>query len=97
VQIRTKKHFNEILTKLTLEIVEEEDLDETTGTGNVAGYNTPFAFDPEGDKKKKKYKKKTKKVNETIDQKDLKVITKLIKDVVGDILRDIWLKRSTWK
>ena len=26
-----------------------------------------------------------------------RVIKKLIRDVVADILRDIWIKRSTWK
>ena len=36
-------------------------------------------------------------VKEALDDKDLKQINKLIRDVVGDILRDIWLKRNTWK
>ena len=50
---------------------------------------TPFAF--KGKKKKKK------KVDEALEDKDLKVITKLIRGVVADILRDIWLKRASWK
>ena len=48
MEIKTKKHFNEILKQLTLEIIEEDELDEITVTGDVEGYSTPFAFDPEG-------------------------------------------------
>ena len=85
MEIKTKKHFNEIIKSLTEELLDEEDLDETTGTGSVAGYNTPFAF-----------KKKKKKVDEALETKDLDKITKLIRAVVGNIIRDIWLKRSAW-
>ena len=53
MEIKTKKHFNEILKQLTLEIIEEDELDEITVTGDVEGYSTPFAFDPEGENKKK--------------------------------------------
>ena len=89
--VKTKKSFNEIIKNLTLEVFEEEELEEITVTGDVAGYNTPHAFG----KKKKKQKKIG--VNETLDSKDLLQITKLIRSVVGDILRDIWLKRASWK
>ena len=101
MEIKTKKHFNEIIKSLTEEILDEEDLDEMTVTGDVAGYNTPKAFSTKSDEKKKK--KRLKKstgytfVTEALDEKDLKVITKLIRNVVGDILRDIWLKRNAWK
>jgi len=100
VEIKTKKHFNEILKQLTLEIVEEEEIDEITVTNDIAGYETPFAFDPEGKKKKKFGKKKNshrRKIGEALDKQDLEVIKKLIRDVVGDIYRDIWLKRNSWK
>tara|TARA_Y100001963_G_C6557208_1_gene342591 strand:+ start:158 stop:457 length:300 start_codon:yes stop_codon:yes gene_type:complete len=99
VQIKTKKHFNEILNKLTLEVVEE--LEEMTVTADVDGYNTPFAFS--GKKGKEKRKKISTNstgydiVNESLNEKDLKIIRKLVRDVVGDILRDIWLKRTAWK
>ena len=98
MEVKTKKHFNEIIKSLTEEILDEEDLDEITVTGDVAGYNTPFAFTG-GKKKKKKYKDNTyrKKIGESLEDKDLVQITKLIKIVVGNILRDIWLKRATWK
>ena len=99
MEIKTKKHFNEILKQLTLEIIEEDELDEITVTGDVEGYSTPFAFDSEGKKKKKKYKANShrRKIKEELDSKDLAIIKKVIRDVVGDIYRDIWLKRNSWK
>tara|TARA_R100000008_G_scaffold29981_1_gene16607 strand:- start:1206 stop:1475 length:270 start_codon:yes stop_codon:yes gene_type:complete len=89
VEVRTRKLFKELVKKLTLELLDEENLEEITTTAGAPGYMTPFAF--KGKKKKKK------KVDEAIDDKDLKQITKLIRAVVADILRDIWLKRAAWK
>ena len=103
MEIKTKKSFNELVRELTNEILDEEDLDEMTVTGNVAGYSTPFAFTGKSKKNKKKKKKYSTNstgydvVSEALDDKDLKQITKLIRNVVGDILRDIWLKRTAWK
>jgi len=101
VEIKNKKLFKELVKKLTMELLDEESLEEITTTGDVAGYSTPFAFSSKEDekKKKKRLKKSTgyKFVSEALDDKDLKQINKLIRDVVGDILRDIWLKRNTWK
>ena len=101
MRIKTRKHFNEIIQSLTEEILDEEELDEMTVTGNVDGYNTPFAFTGKAGKKRKKriatnstgYEP----VNETLDKKDIDIIKKVIRDVVGDIFRDIWLKRTSWK
>tara|TARA_Y100001973_G_C5118078_1_gene291239 strand:- start:536 stop:850 length:315 start_codon:yes stop_codon:yes gene_type:complete len=104
VAIKTKKSFNNLIKSLVEEIIEEEDLDEITTTGSVAGYMTPNAFTGGGPSKetKKKRKKnssnrKKNKVNEALDKKDLEIIRKLIRDVVGDIYRDIWIKRNSWK
>ena len=101
MKIKTKKHFNEIIKSLTEEILEDEELDEITVTGDVAGYNTPFAFTGrKGKKKKKEFSTNStgyELVKEALDDKDLKQVTKLIRSVVGDILRDIWLKRSAWR
>jgi len=101
VEIKNRKLFKELVKKLTMELLDEESLEEITTTGDVAGYQTPFAFSSKEDekKKKKRLKKSTgyKFVTEALDDKDLKQINKLIRDVVGDILRDIWLKRSAWK
>ena len=101
MEIKNRKLFKELVKKLTLELLDEESLEEITTTGDVAGYSTPFAFSSKEDekKKKKRLKKSTgyKFVTEALDDKDLKQINKLIRDVVGDILRDIWLKRNAWK
>ena len=100
MEIKNRKLFKELVKKLTLELLDEESLEEITTTGDVAGYSTPFAFSSKEDEKKKK--KRLKKstgysfVSEALEEKDLKQIQKLIKVVVGDIIRDIWLKRNAW-
>ena len=102
MEIKTRKLFKELVKKLTMELLDEESIEEITPTAAVPGYMTPFAFS-KSEKDKKKRLKKIKKstgytaVNETLDKKDLEQITKLIRNVVGDILRDIWLKRTAWK
>ena len=99
MEIKNRKLFKELVKKLTMELLDEEGLEEITTTGDVAGYSTPFAFGKMKKKKKKNIEKQTgyKFVSEALDEKDLKQINKLIRDVVGDILRDIWLKRNAWK
>ena len=89
--LKVPKWVSTYLALLTLEIVDEEELEEITITSDIAGYNTPFAFDPEGEKKKKK------KVDEALESKDIEIIKKLIRDVIGDVYRDIWIKRNSWK
>ena len=96
MEIKTRKSFNNLIKTLAEEILDEEDLDEITVTGNVDGYNTPFAFTG------KKGKKKNKNIStnstgyevldEALDKKDLEIIKKLIRDVVANVIRDIWLK-----
>ena len=57
MEVRTRKHFNTIIKEILSEIIEEEELTELTTTGDVEGYNTPFAFtgdDAKGKKKKKR-------------------------------------------
>ena len=99
MEIKNRKLFKELVKKLTLELLDEESLEEITGTAATPGYSTPRAFGKTSKKKKKNLEKQTgyKFVSENIDEKDFKVITKLIRNVVGDILRDIWLKRTAWK
>ena len=80
---------------------EDDELEEVTTTGDVDGYNTPYAFSGEDDeeKKKKKLTKGTgfKAVNEALEEKDIKLIKQIIRDVIVDVYRDIWLKRNSWK
>ena len=102
MEIKTKKHFNDIMEELVSEIIEEEELEEINTTASVGGeYMTPFAFDPEGEKIKKKFGKKKnshrKKIGEALESKDIEIIKKLIRDVIGDVYRDIWIKRNSWK
>jgi hypothetical protein len=93
VAIKTKQSFNDLLESLVEEILDEEELDEFNTTASVGGsYMTPMAFDPEGEKKKKK-----KKIGEALESKDIEIIKKLIRDVIGDVYRDIWIKRNSWK
>ena len=99
MEIKNRKLFKELVKKLTIELLDEESLEEISTTAGVDGYSTPFAFGKMKKKKKKNLEKQTgyKFVSEALDDKDLKQINKLIRDVVGDILRDIWLKRNSWK
>ena len=101
MEVKTKKSFNDLLNSLVEEILDEEELDEMTTTASMDGYSTPFAFDPEGEKIKKKYGKKKnshrKKIGEALESKDIAIIRKLIRDVIGDVYRDIWIKRNSWK
>tara|TARA_R100000005_G_scaffold17899_1_gene7493 strand:+ start:198 stop:509 length:312 start_codon:yes stop_codon:yes gene_type:complete len=103
VEVKTRKLFKELVKKLTMELLDEESIEEITTTAAVPGYMTPFAFSNKSEKDKKKKLKRLKKstgftaVTEALDDKDLKQIQKLTRDVVGDILRDIWLKRNAWK
>ena len=85
-----------------MELLDEESIEEITTTAAVPGYMTPFAFSKSKKDKKKRLKRIEKNtgykaVTEALDDKDLKQINKLIRDVVGDVLRDIWLKRNSWK
>ena len=98
MEIKTKQSFNDLLESLVEEILDEEDLDEITTSGDAGAYMTPMAFDPEGEKKKKSKKNShRKKIGEALESKDIEIIKKLIRDVIGDVYRDIWIKRNSWK
>ena len=81
----------------------EEELDEITVTGDIAGYESPMAFtggDEKGKKKKRKISTNSTGYNivkEELDSKDIQLIKKLIRDVISDVYRDIWIKRNSWK
>tara|TARA_Y100000034_G_scaffold19668_1_gene22202 strand:- start:122 stop:433 length:312 start_codon:yes stop_codon:yes gene_type:complete len=84
------------------ELEEEDDLEEITTTGDIEGYSTPYAFSDDDEKKKRKMKKVNdavgyKFVNEALENKDINLLKIIIRNEVAAILRDIWLKRTTWK
>ena len=54
MQIKTKKHFNELIKSMVEQLIDEYELDEITTTAAVPGYSTPFAFSSKKDRKKKK-------------------------------------------
>ena len=54
MEIKNRKLFKELVKKLTLELLDEEDLEEITSTGSAPGYSTPNAFVGKNKKKKKK-------------------------------------------
>ena len=85
--LKLEKNFKRLIKIYATEILDG-GLKEITTTGDIDGYSTPYAFSK---------KKKKKKVNEEIEDKDLKVLKLIIRDEVAGILRDIWLKRTTWK
>ena len=101
MEIKTKKHFKDLIESLANEILENEELDEETVTGDVDGYMTPFAFTG------KKGKKKNKQIStnstgfevldEEIDKNDIRKIKSIVRDVIANWLRDIWIRRSIWK
>ena len=103
MEIKTKNSFSDLVKELTMEIVEEEDLEEATSTGDIEGYNTPFAFSDKSSISKKKKKRVSTNstgyeiVKEELVSGDIEKIRKLIRDEVSDIIRDIWLKRTAWK
>ena len=91
-----------LICKIYKEELEEDDLEEITTTGDIAGYETPYAFSDDDEKKKRKMKKANdavgyKFVNEALESKDINLLKIIIRNEVAAILCDIWLKRTTWK
>ena len=78
MEVKTRKLFKELVKKLTMELLDEESIEEITTTAAVPGYMTPFAFSDKSEKDKKKKLKRLKKstgftaVTEALDDKDLK-------------------------
>ena len=97
-----QENLKQLIKKYIQEVLDEEnELEEVTTTADVDGYLTPYAFSKKKDSKKiKKISTNStgyKVVKEDLEPKDLQLIKKLIRDVIGDVLRDIWLKRASWK
>ena len=85
------------------DIIDEIVIDEMTTTGDVEGYNTPFAFSGESKRDEDKNKRIStnstgyKVVKESVDDRDLKLIKLMIRDEVADIFKTLWQKKSAWK
>ena len=75
----------------------EDTVDEITATGDVAGYNTPFAFKDTNEPGSRKKKKKKMAEEFELNTRDVKLLQLIIRDEVAAIVKDIWLKRSAWK
>lgn len=69
-----------------------------TTTASIDGYDTPNAFKGISKKKKKNIEKQTgySFVDEAISNDDMSKIRATIRKEVSDILRDIWIKRTSW-
>ena len=80
------------IRELFYEDEDEEELGEITTTGDIAGYETPYAFSGKGRKRKKRKSS----VTEEITKEDLGLLKTMIRTEVAAIIRDIWIKRSAW-
>ncbi len=94
-------NFEVKLRQLISDIYYEQFLDEITTTGDVDGYSTPNAFSDNEEERKKKIKSALKAagyklVKEDISTQDLDFLKKVIRKEVASILRDIWIKRTSW-
>ena len=73
-------------------------LSEITSTASIDGYETPNAFGKMKKKRKKNIEKQTgyKFIDEAISDSDMTKVRLVIRKEVSDILRDIWIKRTSW-
>ena len=89
----------------SIELVEKlirQELYEMSVTGDIAGYQTPYAFSGGRKKDKKKRKKKAtnstgyKIVREAIESSDIPQISKLIRLELASLFYDLFRKRRAW-
>ena len=70
--------LREILKSIISELMQnEEDLEEATTTGDVEGYNTPFAFSGGGEDDKKKRKEYS------TSSTGYKIVKELVKEILN--------------
>ena len=94
---KNSQKFNNLVRELASGLLKRK-LSEITSTASIDGYETPNAFGKMKKKKKKNIEKQTgyKFVDEAINDSDMKKVKDAIRKEVSDILRDIWIKRTTW-
>ena len=95
--IKNSTKFNSLVRELTRGLLKKK-LSEITSTASIDGYETPNAFGKVSKKRKKNIEKQTgyKFIDEAISDSDMKEIKLAIRKEVSDILRDIWIKRTSW-
>ena len=94
---KNSQKFNNLVRELASGLLKRK-LSEITSTASIDGYETPNAFGKMKKKKKKNIEKQTgyKFVDEAINDSDMKKVKDAIRKEVSDILRDIWIKRTSW-
>jgi len=95
--IKNSTKFNSLVRELTRGLLKKK-LSEITSTASIDGYETPNAFGKVSKKRKKNIEKQTgyKFIDEAISDSDMREIKLAIRKEVSDILRDIWIKRTSW-
>ena len=95
--IKNSTKFNSLVRELARGILKKK-LSEITSTASIDGYETPNAFGKVSKKRKKNIEKLTgyKFIDEAISDSDMREIKLAIRKEVSDILRDIWIKRTSW-
>ena len=95
--IKNSIKFNFLVRELAQGLLKRK-LSEITSTASIDGYETPNAFGKMKKKRKKNIEKQTgyKFVDEAINDSDMKKVKDAIRKEVSDILRDIWIKRTSW-
>ena len=93
----SKSQFIKLVEKLI-----RQELNEMSVTGDIAGYQTPYAFS--GGRKKDKKKRKRNATNSTgyeivreaIESSDIPQISKLIRLELASLFYDLFRKRRAW-
>ena len=95
--IKNSTKFNSLVRELARGLLKKK-LSEITSTASIDGYETPNAFGKVSKKRKKNIEKQTgyKFIDEAISDSDMREIKLAIRKEVSDILRDIWIKRTSW-
>jgi len=95
--IKNSIKFNFLVKELAQGLLKKK-LSEITTTASIDGYETPNAFSKMNKKKKKNIEKQTgyEFIDEAINDSDMKKVKDAIRKEVSDILRDIWIKRTSW-
>tara|TARA_B100000287_G_scaffold362818_1_gene356279 strand:- start:464 stop:769 length:306 start_codon:yes stop_codon:yes gene_type:complete len=95
--IKNSTKFKGLVKELASRLFRRK-LKEMTSTASIDGYETPNAFKGLSKKKKKNIEKQTgyNFVDEGISKQDMEQIRMEIRKEVSNILRDIWIKRTSW-